>query len=186
MITLAALGIALSAVVLVLSEAFGHSDPSGHSTTAADTTAAAQAQDQAGQGMGGMGGMGGMHGEGSGGVELYAVQTGALGVVVTDGEGRVLYGSHQDANNPPTSRCTAACAQEWLPVVVPPGQEPELLGVNADKVGRVTRDDGGSQLTLGGWPVYVNKNDNGELATAAPDAHGAWFVMTPQGAKKEV
>ena len=179
MITLSALGIAVSAVVLVLSSAFGHSDPSGPSAQTADTGAAAQA------GQGG-GGMAGMHGEGSDGVELYAVQTGALGVIVTDGDGRVLYGSHQDANNPPTSRCTAACAQEWLPVVVPPGQEPDLLGVDADKVGRVTRDDGGSQLTLGGWPVYVNKNDNGELAAAAPDAHGAWFVMTPQGRTKEV
>ena len=185
MITLAALGIALSAVVLVLSSAFGHSDSPGHSAqNAADTHAAAQGGgDTSG---GDMSGMSGMHGEAPGGVQLYAVQTGPLGVVVTDGEGRVLYGSHQDANNPPTSRCTAACAQEWLPVVVPPGQQPELLGVDADRVGRVTRADGGSQLTLGGWPVYVNKNDDGQLAAAAPDAHGAWFLMTPQGEKKEV
>jgi predicted lipoprotein with Yx(FWY)xxD motif len=126
-------------------------------------------------------------GEGdAGGVQLYAVQTGPLGVVVTDGEGRLLYGSEQDANDPPTSRCAAECAQEWLPLVVPPGQEPELLGVDADKVGRVARDDGSSQLTLGGWPVYVNKDDDGQLAAPAPDAHGAWFVMTPQGQKKAV
>jgi hypothetical protein len=53
-------------------------------------------------------------------------------------------------------------------------------------VGRVTRDDGSSQLTLGGWPVYVNKGDTGELKAAAPDAHGTWFAMSPQGEKVAV
>jgi predicted lipoprotein with Yx(FWY)xxD motif len=189
-ISLAALGIALSVVVVVLATAFGHSsdDSGGHAAqTAADGHAAAddgQAAD-GGQAGGGMADMGGMHGEGSGGIELYAVQTGPLGVIVTDGAGRLLYGSAQDANDPPTSRCSGECAQQWLPLVVPPGQEPDLLGVDTDKVGRLTRDDGSSQLTLGGWPVYVNKNDNGELK-AAPGAHGAWFVMTPEGGTKSV
>jgi len=119
-------------------------------------------------------------------VELYAVQTGTLGVVVTDGEGRLLYGSDQDANNPPTSNCADACTQEWLPLVVPAGEEPDLLGVTPGVVGRLTRADGSSQLTMSGWPVYVNKNDDGGLKSAAPDAHGTWFVMTPEGQKVPV
>jgi predicted lipoprotein with Yx(FWY)xxD motif len=130
--------------------------------------------------------MAGMPGMSGAAVELYAVQTGTLGVIVTDGEGRLLYSSSKDANNPPTSHCTGTCAQEWLPLVVPPGEEPDLLGVQPDQVGRVTRDDGSSQLTLGGWPVYVNKNDDGGLKSAAPDAHGAWAVMTPEGQKVPV
>lgn len=125
------------------------------------------------------------HGSGAA-VELYAVQTGSLGVVVTDGSGRLLYGSDQDGNDPPASRCTGECTQEWLPLVVPTGEEPDLLGVTPDKVGRLARDDGSSQLTLGGWPVYVNKDDDGALKSAAPDAHGAWFVMTPEGQKVAV
>ena len=52
--------------------------------------------------------------------------------------------------------------------------------------GLLTRDDASSQLTLGGWPMYVNKDDDGQLTAAAPDAHGTWFVMTPQGQKKTV
>jgi predicted lipoprotein with Yx(FWY)xxD motif len=128
----------------------------------------------------------GMPGMGSGGVELYAVQTGTLGIVVTDGAGRLLYGSAGDANNPPTSHCSGACAQEWQPLVVPKGQKPELLGVDARHVGLVGRDDGSSQLTLGGWPAYVNRDDDGGLKAAAPAAHGAWFVMTPQGGKIQI
>ena len=131
-----------------------------------------------------MAGMG--HGQGAGTVELYAVQTGPLGIVVTDGLGRLIYGSAQDTNDPPTSRCTGTCAQEWLPLVVPAGQEPELLGVKAETVGRYAREDGTSQLTLGGWPVYVNRDDDGESHTAAPNASGAWFVMTPQGQRIDV
>lgn len=131
----------------------------------------------------GMAGMG--HGA-QGGLELYAVQTGPLGVVVTDGSGRLVYGSGGDTNNPPASHCTDTCAQQWLPLVVPAGEQPQLLGVDADTVGRYAREDGSSQLTLGGWPVYVNRDDDGGSNTAAPDAHGAWFVMTPQGERVAV
>jgi predicted lipoprotein with Yx(FWY)xxD motif len=164
----------------------GSSAPAG--TPAPAPAAAPSADPHAGMsGMDGMSGMGGMaHGEGAGGVELYAVQTGPLGVVVTDGQGRLLYGSMKDTNTPPTSRCTGECTREWLPVTVPAGQEPELLGVKPESVGRYARPDGTSQLTLAGWPVYVNRDDDGEAHTAAPSAPGAWFVLTPQGERKQV
>jgi predicted lipoprotein with Yx(FWY)xxD motif len=177
------LGGSLCALALGLAAACGGASAPASPTVASPAPAAS---DGAADGQAGMGHSGHQMGEGDGSVQLYAVQSGPLGVVVTDGEGRLVYGSEQDANDPPTSRCSGACAQEWLPVVVPPGQEPELLGVAAEKVGRVARDDGSSQLTLGGWPVYVNKDDDGQLTAPAPDAHGAWFVMTPQGNKKAV
>jgi predicted lipoprotein with Yx(FWY)xxD motif len=161
----------------------------GHPTTttphAADAATQASAA-PAGHSMAGMEDMPGMEnmpGMGGGGVTLYAVQTGTLGIIVTDGGGHVLYGSVKDANDPPAARCTGTCADEWEPLVVPGGQQPQLLGVKADQVGRVERSDGADQLTLGGWPVYINKSDTGELEAAAPDAHGAWFAMTPQGEK---
>ena len=117
-------------------------------------------------------------------LELYAVQTGTLGVVVTDGEGRVLYGSAGDQADPPQSHCTDACAQAWQPLTVPAGQEPELLGVEASVVGRLARPDGSSQLTLGGWPVYVNRSDDGQLKVAEPGLQAAgWFAMSPAGEK---
>ena len=129
-----------------------------------DNTAVAHAA----EGQSGHAGMAGMAGMGSNDLELYAVQTGTLGVVVTDGEGRVLYGSDADQTNPPQSHCTDSCAQTWLPLTVPAGQEPELLGVDEAAVGRMARPDGSSQLTLGGWPVYVNRSDDGELKQAVP------------------
>jgi predicted lipoprotein with Yx(FWY)xxD motif len=184
-----ALGTAASTAVLVVSSALG----SGHTDTAstghpAPASAAAHAavEPAPGPSMDGMPAMpddpSGTAGMESDGLSLYAIQTGTLGVVATDGAGRLLYGSVGDANNPSASHCTGVCAQEWQPVIIPKGQRPELLGVYADKVGQVSRDDGSSQLTLGGWPVYVNRDDDGGL-TAVASAHGSWFVITPQGQK---
>jgi predicted lipoprotein with Yx(FWY)xxD motif len=164
--------------------------PAAPASAAASPAAGGQAMPGMGSGGQAMPGMGSggqaMPGMGSGGLELYAVQTGPLGVVVTDGEGRLVYGSDHDMTNPPMSMCTGTCAQEWLPLVVPAGQEPDLLGVDDNAVGRVAREDGSSQLTLGGWPVYVNRHDDGEFKRAAPDAHGTWFAMTPQGKRVPV
>ncbi len=185
----------VGAAVLGLSAACGGgSPPAGAPASSAPGIVAAQggpggSGGQGGSGgRGGSGGHGGAHGHhvGPGGVELYAVQTAALGTVVTDGAGRLLYGSDRDANDPPTSRCADACAQQWHPLVVPADQEPQLLGVDADKVGRVTRADGATQVTLSGWPLYVNSADDGALKSTAPDARGAWFVLTPQGERVPV
>ncbi len=171
---------AAGSAVLSLTTACG----SGGTTPAAAPAAASTVADTAAQAAGGHAGHGGMAGMGSNGLELWAVQTGTLGVVVTDGEGRVLYGSNADQTNPPQSRCTDACAQAWLPVTVPAGQEPQLLGVDEAALGRLARPDGSSQLTLGGWPVYVNRSDDGQLKQAGPDLQSqGWFAMSPAGAK---
>jgi predicted lipoprotein with Yx(FWY)xxD motif len=138
----------------------------------------------AGQAAAGHSGHNGRSGHSASELELYAVQTGTLGIVVTDGGGRVLYGSAGDQVDPPQSHCTDACAQAWLPLTMPAGQEPELLGVEASVVGRLARPDGSSQLTLGGWPVYVNRSDDGQLKVAEPGLQAAgWFAMSPAGEK---
>lgn len=89
-------------------------------------------------------------GHDSGVAELWAVQSGPLGVVTTDGAGHLLYRCDADSASPPTSRCTDACAQTWVPMALPAGQEPQLLGVDQSKVGQLTRPGGTVQLTLAG------------------------------------
>lgn len=115
---------------------------------------------------------------------LYAVQTGPLGIVVTDGSGRLMYRSDDDSADPPTSACTGACTETWIPVTMAQGQEPELLGVDPGDVGTVTRDDGARQLTLGGWPLYRYRDDPGTLdSTGQHGADGTWFAVTTTGEK---
>jgi len=177
------LGAATCVAALGLSTACGSSTAPAAPPAAPVTVDEAAGQAASGHG-GGHSGHSGSSAAGSTDLELYAVQTGTLGVVVTDGEGRVLYGSAGDQADPPQSHCTDACAQAWQPLTVPAGQEPQLLGVEATVVGRLARPDGSSQLTLGGWPVYVNRNDDGQLKVAAPGLQAAgWFAMSPAGEK---
>lgn len=116
---------------------------------------------------------------------LYAVQSGPLGVVITDGSGRLMYRSDGDSADPSRSNCTGPCTETWLPVAAPSeAQEPELLGVDPELVGTVERSDGTAQLTLAGWPLYSHRDDGGDLESAGQHgADGAWFVVTPTGEK---
>jgi predicted lipoprotein with Yx(FWY)xxD motif len=110
------------------------------------------------------------------------VQTGPLGVVLTDGSGRLIYRSAADSADPSTSNCTGACAETWLPIVADPGQKLDLAGVSETLVGRMQRADGSSQLTLAGWPLYRHRDDDGSLSTTGHHGEdGTWFVVTPTG-----
>lgn len=115
---------------------------------------------------------------------LFAVQSGPLGNVATEGAGRLLYRFGGDVAQPPTSNCVGACAETWHPLVIAAGMEPELAGINRAAVGTVTRADGSVQLTLAGWPLYVHRDDDGSLLTAgAHGTDGQWFAVTPTGDK---
>ena len=119
---------------------------------------------------------------GGGAPVLYAVQSGPLGVVVTDGDGRLLYRSDADGTAPPTSRCTDTCTTTWEPFTTAPGMEPQALGVDPDLVSTLTRPDGSLQVTLSGWPLYRDPADQGVLAdTGRHGEDGQWFVVTPAG-----
>jgi predicted lipoprotein with Yx(FWY)xxD motif len=124
------------------------------------------------------------HQHGGDGLQLWATQTAALGIITLDGVGHILYRSDADANNPPASNCTGACTQRWTPVTVPDGQEPELLGIKPDQVGTLRRDDGTVQVTLAGWPLYTAAGDQGDHdGTGANGTDGQWFAITPTGEK---
>jgi predicted lipoprotein with Yx(FWY)xxD motif len=167
---------------LIGATACGASEPA---PAAAPDPAPTAAPDAHGGHEGGHGGGHGGHGSADGPAPaLFAVQTGPLGIVLTDGSGHLVYRSDADRADPPTSNCLDACAQTWIPVTAPPDQELELAGVKKDLVGRLQRPDGSSQLTLAGWPLYRNRDDDGLLATAGRNgADGTWFVVTPKGEK---
>lgn len=119
------------------------------------------------------------HGGHGTGVALVAVQSGPLGVVATDADGRILY--LHTADTATASACTGACAQEWLPLLLPDGAEPQLLGVDAALVGTLQRAEG-TQVTLAGHPLYHRADDAGGLADAgAHGRDGTWFAVTPEG-----
>ena len=115
-------------------------------------------------------------------VELWAVQSGPLGVVVTDGGGHPIYRYDRDATAPPTSACTGDCTKQWPPVVLAGSAHPELDGIDPTLVGTLQRPDGQRQLTLAGWPLYRHTGDDGGLATIYGNgADNAWYAISPTG-----
>jgi predicted lipoprotein with Yx(FWY)xxD motif len=126
----------------------------------------------------------GGHGGGAGGdLELWAVQTGPLGVVVTDGTGQLLYRSDRDANAPSASTCTGDCTATWEPVKADLNKPPVLLGVDENQVGVLARPDGVDQLTLGGWPLYRHLGTHADATVQANGTDGVWFAIRPDGSK---
>jgi predicted lipoprotein with Yx(FWY)xxD motif len=115
-------------------------------------------------------------------VELWAVQSGPLGVVVTDGGGLPIYRYDRDGTKPPTSACTGDCTKQWPPVVLAGDKQPELDGIDPALVGTIQRPDGQRQLTLAGWPLYRHTGDDGGLATTYGNGlDKAWYAISPSG-----
>jgi predicted lipoprotein with Yx(FWY)xxD motif len=115
-------------------------------------------------------------------VELWAVQSGPLGVVVTDGEGLPIYRYDRDGTKPPTTACTGDCTKQWPPVVLSGNQPPELDGVDPALVGTLKRPDGQLQVTLAGWPLYRHAGDDGGLTTTYGNGiDRVWFAISPNG-----
>ncbi len=100
---------------------------------------------------------------------------GTFGQVMTDADGFTLYFFAPDSDG--NSNCAGGCIDAW-PVFNPS----ELTlddGLSADDFGSITRDDGATQTTFKGWPLYRFAND-----AAAGDINGdgsgsVWFVAKP-------
>jgi predicted lipoprotein with Yx(FWY)xxD motif len=106
---------------------------------------------------------------------------GQLGEIVVDSMGRTLYLFQKDAGT--SSACTGACAVQWPPLAA--ASTPVAgTGLEAAQVATIRRQDGTSQVTYNGHPLYSFAFDqkpgdaNGQGITAFG---GAWFVLTAAG-----
>jgi predicted lipoprotein with Yx(FWY)xxD motif len=103
-----------------------------------------------------------------------------FGQVLFDGDDQAIY--YFDKEKGSQSECYDACAAAWPPVltmgepVAGGGAQPELLGTTQ-------RDDGTTQVTYDGHPLYYYVNDpKGEV-----DCHnvnefgGLWLAVLPTG-----
>lgn len=114
--------------------------------------------------------------------QAISAQATSLGVILVDGQGRTVYEFANDTNG--TSACTGACATNWPPVAAPSPLPTSLPGVTG-QLGVITREDGTSQLTVAGHPLYTFAGDtapgqtNGQGKTLDG---GLWTVASAAGA----
>ncbi len=110
-----------------------------------------------------------------------ATRTGALGSHLTDGSGRTLYLFVNDTAG--RSVCNGSCATIWSPLTTT-GTPRAGSGADASKLGTTIRDDGSTQVTYNGHPLYYFKEDSAAGDTNGQGVNGSgglWWVVSPAG-----
>jgi predicted lipoprotein with Yx(FWY)xxD motif len=103
------------------------------------------------------------------------------GKILVDAKGRTMYAFAADSKG--RSSCTGSCLTYWPPV--PAGAKPPTAaaGVTAT-FGVLHRQDGTTQLTADGWPMYTYVGDSKPGATTGQgvnESGGLWWVVSPSG-----
>jgi predicted lipoprotein with Yx(FWY)xxD motif len=112
---------------------------------------------------------------------INVADVGTYGSVLVNGDGMPLYVFSLDTNG--TSACADDCATEWPPLASQ-GAPVAGTGVDASKLGTITRDDGSMQVTYNGHPLYLFTDDttagtaNGQ---GMEDDGGTWNLLSATG-----
>jgi predicted lipoprotein with Yx(FWY)xxD motif len=101
-----------------------------------------------------------------------------LGSILTDASGRVLYLFTNDESN--VSNCSGGCAESWPPLLTT-GSPTAGEGLDAERLGTISRDDGSTQVTYNGWPLYYFANDAAPGDATGQDRGDVWYVVSMFG-----
>ena len=113
------------------------------------------------------------------GVTVEAKPVGSVGTVLVAGSnGMTVYTFTQDVKDSGKSACTGQCITIWPALTVADGATPSAGSGVTGKLGTIKRaDDGKTQVTYNGLPLYFFHNDS-----APGDANGVydmWEVVKP-------
>jgi predicted lipoprotein with Yx(FWY)xxD motif len=114
----------------------------------------------------------------AGGATVELAET-SLGSVLADGTGRILYVFTDDTAG--VSNCSGDCLANW-PALVSEGAPTLGEGLDAADFGSITRDDGGTQITVNGLPLYYFAGDTAPGQTNGQGVGGKWYVIGADGA----
>ncbi|MDX1658231.1 MAG: hypothetical protein R3343_05375 [Nitriliruptorales bacterium] len=101
-----------------------------------------------------------------------------FGTILVDGEGMTLYVFDNDGDG--QSNCTGSCADTWPPLT---GEVSAEGDVDAALIGSTERDDGSSQVTYDGQPLYYYAADSEPGETNGQGVGDIWWVVGPDGEK---
>ncbi len=87
-----------------------------------------------------------------------------------------------DKESGPKAECYGACAEAWPPVLTE-GEPQGGPGAKAQLLGTIQRDDGSTQVTYNGHPLYFYAHEGkGEvLCHNVEEFGGLWLVVDPAG-----
>jgi predicted lipoprotein with Yx(FWY)xxD motif len=173
----AALGLGLAAC--------GDDDDDASATEAATTTTTEAASESSGAtgGSGEEAKSGDRNGQGGGeskqGVEITTADS-QFGEALFDGDRRPIY--YFDKEQTESSECYGDCAVAWPPVLTD-GDSQASGGVDATLLGTTERDDGSTQVTYAGRPLYhyVDDPPGQILCHDVVEFGGTWLAVQPNG-----
>jgi predicted lipoprotein with Yx(FWY)xxD motif len=111
---------------------------------------------------------------GSAGPTVAVSNIGGSNILVDGASGLTLYVFANDTANSGKSACTGSCATTWPPLTVPSGTTPSAGSGANGKLGTIARDDGTTQVTYDGLPLYHYDGDS-----AAGDTNGNYPGWSP-------
>jgi predicted lipoprotein with Yx(FWY)xxD motif len=127
----------------------------------------------------GSGGSSGSSGS-SGSVTVSSTSVSGVGDVLVDPDGMTLY--YLNTETPGNIMCTGSCATSWPPLLLPSGVTSATAGdgVDATKLGTITRPDGGTQVTYDGKPLYLFASDT-SAGQATGQGVAGFYAVTASG-----
>jgi len=100
-----------------------------------------------------------------------------FGEIVVDAEGRTLYVFEPDEGGART--CYDGCEATGPPLLADGAATGD--GIEASLLGTADREDGSTQVTLDGWPLYYFASDEAPGDTNGQGVGDVWFVVAPDG-----
>jgi predicted lipoprotein with Yx(FWY)xxD motif len=94
-------------------------------------------------------------------------------------DGRTLYIFTQDTGG--ASTCYDDCAAAWPPLDVPDGASIEAGEGVTGQLGITEREDGASQATYDGMPLYSFASDAEPGDASGQGVNDVWFIASPEG-----
>ena len=114
----------------------------------------------------------------AGKVTLMTSPNSEYGEILTDAQGRAVYMFTQDTGD--TSTCTGSCAVNWPPVLSE-GSAMAGAGIDQAMLGTTTRDDGTTQVTYNGHPIYYYAKDTSSGDVNGQGVGDVWYLINAAG-----
>ena len=102
-----------------------------------------------------------------------------LGAYLTGKDGKALYLLATDTSG--KSTCANDCAANWPPFTLEAGETVSAGSGVTGAVATFTRDDGKTQVTINGLPLYYFAGDTSAGQTNGQGIGGKWYVASPAG-----
>jgi predicted lipoprotein with Yx(FWY)xxD motif len=101
-----------------------------------------------------------------------------LGELLVNEDGMTLYLFTQDPDG--ASACNDGCATTWPPLVAD-GDPTAGNGADESLLGTIARDDGTTQVTYNGHPLYTYANDAAPGDTTGHEVGDVWYALGADG-----